>query len=393
VSAQPPQRASRTTPSARARELARSLLLLGIPSAVACLLALEVFFRVGIPAAEVPLRHFDRAEGILRFDSAGPREGLFTRGRFAEVRGRWRINEAGWNSAIEYLPRAQRAPGRTLVAVIGDSYVNGFQVDVERNLAARLREVVGASLEVYGFGMPGAPLSQYLQMSRYVARRFDPDVLAIAVVHNDFHESLRELHPDPAFLQLERADGGLVEVPPAGPREAAPPPWMRSALARYLLITLQSTLLAGAAPGPDAPFVANVPVEALEAHRERVREATFWVVERLRRENPARTLVVLMDAPRADLYAGTLAASRVLWLNRLLAEACAAYGVPFVDLSERFAAAYARDGTRFESAADAHWNEAGHREAALALGGKLVELGVVTGAPAEAVRSALAGGP
>jgi hypothetical protein len=393
VSAHPPQRSARASSRTRSGELFRSLLLLAIPSLVACALALEVFFRVGIPAAEVPLRTFDRDEGILRFDSAGPREGLFTRGRFAEVRGRWHINDAGWNSAIEYRPRPERTPGGRLVAVIGDSYVNGFQVDVERNLVARLRELVAGALDVYGFGMPGAPLSQYLQTSRYVVRRFEADVLVITVVHNDFQESLRELRPDPAFLQLERADGGLVEVPPSGPREAGRPLWMRSALARYLRITLQSTLLVGASPGPDSAFAANVPVAELEAHRERVREATFWVVERLRRENPARTLVFLMDAPRAELYAGALGTSRVAWLNRLLAEACAAYSVPFVDLSARFGAVHARDGTRFESAVDAHWNEAGHREAALALGEKLVELGVVTGPAAEAVRRALAGVP
>jgi hypothetical protein len=270
--------------------------------------------------------------------------------------------------------------------------VNGFQVDPEQNLAAVLRGLVGSHFDVYGFGMPGAPLSQYLQMSRYVDRNFDPDVLIFVVVHNDFHESLRDLHRDPAFLQVARGDGGFVEIAPTGPVEPGPPIWMHSALMRYLRITLQSRLLVRGGPDSPGAFVANIPVDQVEAQRETIRAATFWIVERIRRENPGRTLVFLMDAPRSDLYAGTLAASRVRWLNELLGDACAAQGVAFVDLTRRFSEVYARDGTRFESDVDAHWNAAGHREAALALAAELLRLGAIEGDPAHAVEAALAGG-
>jgi hypothetical protein len=53
--------------------------------------------------------------------------------------------------------------------------------------------------------------------------------------------------------------------------------------------------------------------------------------------------------------------------------------VAFLDLTERFAEVHARDGTRFESDVDSHWNEAGHREVAHALFEELRRLGVAGG--------------
>jgi hypothetical protein len=372
-------------------ELVRNVLVLVLPSLLACVLLVELLFRFVIPAAEVPTRHFDRNERMLVFDTKGPREGLFTRGRFAQVRGHWRINDWGWNSEIDYLPAGERPADRPLVAIIGDSYVNGFQVDPEDNLAAVLRRLLGPAFDVYSFGMPGAPLSQYLHMSRYVDRHFEPDVLAFVVVHNDFLESLWDLAPSSSFMQVKRRAGGWEEVLPPGPRGGRPW-WMRSALMRYLRITLQSRLLVHYDENREkATFVANVPVEELSAQRAAIREATSWIVERIRKENPNRDVIFLMDAPRADLYAGTLETSPVGWLSGVLAEACRAQGIAFVDLAEPFARAHARDGTRFESEVDAHWNAAGHRVAALALASALVKSGVVRGAAAETIEAATAG--
>jgi hypothetical protein len=371
-------------------ELARNLLVLVAPSLVASLLLFELCFRFLIPAAQVPWRYFDPEERMMRFDVEGPREGVFTRGRFAQVRGRWRINERGWNSEIEYVPAQARPPGRPLVAIIGDSYVNGFQVDLEQNLASVLRGLVGADLDVYGFGMPGAPLSQYLHMSRSVVREFDPAVLAFVVVHNDFLESLWDLGPNPSFLLLRRSETGWDEVPPTGPRSTGQPAWMQSALMRYLRITLQSRLLVQPDEDGRATFVANVPLGELTENRQAVREAVAWIVRRIRGENPTREIVFLMDAPRADLYAGRLDASPVAWLTGTLAEACREQGLVFVDLADPFGRVHARDGTRFESEVDTHWNAAGHREAALALARALVEVGMVRGQAAQAVEAATA---
>jgi hypothetical protein len=367
----------------RVRWLLRSatnVLLLTLPSLLAMVLLLELLFRFAIPASEVPTRYFDPDEKMIRFDTSGPRTGLFTRGRWAQLRAHWRINNYGWNSDVDYVASSRGERERPLIAIIGDSYINSFQVDPEKNLAAVLREELEGRFDVYRFGMPGAPLSHYLHMSRYVDRHFDPDVLVFVVVHNDFHLSLQEIRARPYYLQLRREDGRLTEVPPSAPKSDPAPWWLHSATLRYLKITLQSYLLAGGMPAQGAQaFIANIPVEEVEAHRETIREAVDRLLSTIRQENRDRLVIVAMDAPRLDLYAGRIASSRVRWLNELMAAASRAHGIPFLDLTDHFAAVYAERGLRFESPLDAHWNELGHREAARALATQL-ELSIAPGA-------------
>lgn len=362
------------------RSMLRNLLLATLPSLLLCFLALEILFRFVIPAAELPDIAFEPEAGILHYDPEGPREGTFTRGRFAQLRATWRINNRGWNSDIDYLPASERS--LPLIAIVGDSYINSFQVDPDENVAAVLRELLEGRFDVYRFGFPGAPLSQYLQVSRYLDTEFDPDILIISVIHNDFHESLRDEAPFPAYLQFGRDEGGaFVEVAPQAPREGRLGPLRWSALARYWTITLRSTpmsnlknWLLGRLPAVNN---ANVQVDRVARSRPGIEEVTRLVVERIRNENRDRRLIFMMDAPRLDLYAGQLEESNVRWLNDLLRDEVERAGVPFVDLRERFSETYRRTGVRFESPYDSHWNAFGHAEVACALLEKLVEIGEV----------------
>ncbi len=46
----------------------------------------------------------------------------------------------------------------------------------------------------------------------------------------------------------------------------------------------------------------------------------------------------VIDAPREDIYLGKQEYSRVVWMNKLLEAACQRNGVPFLDLTNPFAA-------------------------------------------------------
>ena len=343
------------------RGIAKILLLL-LPSALVTVLLLELFFRFAIPASEVPVRRYDDAYGLMTFDPERTRTGVFTRGRFAEVRARWQINDAGWNSSIEYETRSDRDEGTTLVAIIGDSFVNGFQVEAEENLASVARASLGEEFEVYRFGMPGSPLAQYLQMNRYVSKEFDPDLLVFVVVHNDFRESIRELRSMPYYFQLTRDGDRLVDVAPTRPAKPGRQPlWSYSATGRYLYLTLQSPLVLPAARGPVKGRVeSNVRVDALREAEDVIREATFEIVGRIARENAGTQILFVMDAPREEIYTEGHT-SEVAWLNQLLREACLQNALAYLDLSTVFAPHYAAKGQRFEFESDAHWNALGHR--------------------------------
>ena len=124
------------------------------------------------------------------------------------------------------------------IAMIGDSSIEGLAVEPTANVAEQLQEETGnPSLEVYRFGIPAAPLSQYLHMLRREVCRYRPDLVIVNLVHNDFRESYTF---DPrafasSFLKLEFNGGGVHEIEP---RELVQP-WYEPILAglataRYL---------------------------------------------------------------------------------------------------------------------------------------------------------------
>ncbi|HEY9182375.1 MAG TPA: SGNH/GDSL hydrolase family protein, partial [Gammaproteobacteria bacterium] len=167
------------------KEALKNLAMVSVPSLALVLLVLEVVFRTAIPAAARPQAFFDATTSIWKLDRSVQAEGLATIGKLAQQRARWRINNEGWNSPIDYATEKSRSR----VAVIGDSYVEALQVDIERSYPNLLASELGSAWEVYAFGVSGAPLSQYLHMARYVVARFSPDVLVLNLVHNDFTES------------------------------------------------------------------------------------------------------------------------------------------------------------------------------------------------------------
>src|SRR5207245_389234 len=139
----------------------------------------------------------------------------------------YRINAQGWNSGIgDYaLPRH---PGVPRIAVVGDSYVEAFQVAHDRSLGEALVADLAADGrwgEVYRFGISGAPMSQYLYMIEREVVRYRPDWVVVLIVHNDFDESykFKAGRYTSSFLKLRVEDGRVTgEIPPQ--------PWQPSAI-------------------------------------------------------------------------------------------------------------------------------------------------------------------
>jgi len=351
----------------------KALLVLTLPTLVLCALVGEVVLRTVVPAAEFPLATFDATDRILKYDVHGPRTGIYTLGPFARPRARWRINDDGWNSAIEYAHA--RSPGRRRIVVIGDSYVEAIQVDPTESAGAVLRALLHDSVDVYTLGISSAPLSQYLQMARYAARTFHPDVIVVNVVHNDFDQSVRTLSPTPWFLQFAPDRDGV--------REVAPTPYVpgagrrllrRSALLRYLVWNCKIAGLpdrVGAMLRRDATrgMVPNANVDPARLRRNAplIGHTVDAVTRAMRDEHPGTRIVYVMDAPRRDVYLGTVATSSVGWLTPLLRRSAESHGATFVDLTPTFARYWAATHRPLNDPFDFHWNAAAHRLVAEAL--------------------------
>ena len=349
----------------------QNLLRLTLPSLLGMLLILELVFTFIIPADQFPYYYYDPDDRILRFSTAEQREGVHTIGLLAQQRAKWSINNAGWNSAVNF----ETSKHKPRIAIIGDSYVEAMQVNIGDSLAGQLRNLVSPHFDVYDFGISGAPLSQYLQMARYVRRRFDPDIVVINVVHNDFHESLCSVTRKVGMLCLEDDGQDIREAPILAYQPNSVFRLVRhSSVIRYLIGNMQiETRLKRltASKQNNQKYNANIDVEKAKSLRESIRKAIDYIHRTIVLENNGRPVVFLMDAPRKDIYKGTTSESNVRWMNELLEEKTAQYGLPLVDLSNEFKSLFEAEKVHFESEYDFHWNENGHRVAAYALYRKL----------------------
>lgn len=363
--------------------------------AFACVLG-ELFFRFVVPASDYPA--IDYASDVIRY--APGQSGVYR--MRDEIAAPYRINQQGWNAnRPRYVP--EKPAGARRVAILGDSYVEGFQVPVDASLAEQLEALPGASkLEVYRFGISGAPFSHYLWMAEREALRYRPDVLVFNLVHNDFDESIRPLpgRYTSAFMTLAIDRDAIAGERPPG-RSA--PRWTdtlaRSAALRYLRFNRQVTLgtiyaalgiaaprradediappppetpVAGRGPSGEGaaglpPVDANVEIARVLARPKLIESAVDYMVARAAKIGRACDcrVLLLMDGARQAIYEGR--DSRALQLNALVAAAAGRHGVGFVDLHPLFAAAWQRDRQHFDFPHDGHWNTRGHALAARAI--------------------------
>jgi lysophospholipase L1-like esterase len=352
----------------------KKLLLVSVPALVLTFAILEfVVLRFWVPIDDVPVEEYDGDNGIIHYR---PRQtGVSFPDRDIRHPVPFTVNQDGWNSTHSHYDVARG--GKLRVAIVGDSYVAAFEVPPRSSLAGQLEARLGEDQgEVYSFGIRGAPLSEYLQIARYVSGRYRPDVIVVLIVHNDFDESYRPSagRYTAAFLRLAVDGDSVEEIPPQPYREPLAEEWVRtrSYAFRFLFYRLQvggqriRNLYAALHGGPRR-FEANVDVGDLADEDARMRKTASYVfgqLARLEASSRARVLLV-MDAPRDAVYDGRDPRKTEAYrMNRIAAEASAASGVQFIDLTTAFEEDYRDHHMRFEFAQDGHWNARGHAVAA-----------------------------
>lgn len=336
-------------------------LMISFLSLIVLAIILEIVLRLFVPVTDWPVSEYDPGVGMHR----KPRQtGTWVLGAAGEVQAHYRFNNAGWNSIHDY---TNSKPGDTLrVAVIGDSFVEALQVDVdesypillERALQARLPCATFNQAEVYGFGFSGAPLSQYLSIMRYVAREYHPDVYIINIYPvNDFDQSLTDYAPDAYryFLTYRRNDQGGFEEVLAAP--VAPSTFrrlaMNSALVRYVYGNLQINTHLARLVRSEAPLSAS------EDELTALGSQLFGEYQRITQEEGSPLLLVL-DADRAAIYGDTAPSQDIALCSRITAQVSQQLGIDLIDLTDTFTQDFREHGKRFESSVDPHWNERGH---------------------------------
>lgn len=357
--------------------LLRNLLFITVPVILILIVFLEIFFRYVIPASSPPRGYYDEEEMIHRYDPSRE-NGIVTIGRLAEIRIKWHINNWGWNYPIDYHLGKQR-----LIAVIGDSYVEGLHVDTGKNYPFLLREKLFPDYEVFAFGRSIYPLSQYLHVSRYVKRHFNPDILIFNVVYNDFDESIYELcHKNQIFMQVSMSESADLSerLPEPGNTSARHSPAKaffrdNSAFIRYLVYNLQARHIirnfGKKRPHDKERYEENIDYKRVMQNRDLIEKATDYIIGTIMEENRDKRVIFLMDAPRKSIYESALSKSNVIWINKMMGDICAGYDAEYIDLTCHMARDYEKNGIKFNSEIDWHYNEYGHQFVAGVLYGYL----------------------
>jgi GDSL-like Lipase/Acylhydrolase family len=338
-----------------------------------------VVFRFVLPAPDVPQPVFQ--DGVVKY--APNQRGINRVGD--EITAPWQVNANGWMSSFAEYQEAKPA-GTYRIAMIGDSYIEGLAVEPTANVAEQLQNDIGnPSLEVYRFGIAGAPLSQYLHMLRREVCRYRPNLVIVNLVHNDFRNSYTF---DPrafasSFLKLEFNGGGVDEIEP---RELVQP-WYQPILAgfataRYLArrynlqFKLHRRQLARDVPASESDGPVT-PRTEVPSDPELV--VTEYLIQKLRLSaaNCGARLALVIDGDRHVIYDGRTEPSAKLRLNEMVSAVARRHHVPFLDLHGVFRHDYLEHGQKFNSAVDYHWNERGHAVAAKAIKQLLVSRGLI----------------
>lgn len=308
------------------------------------------------------------------------------------------INQHGWNSSHKVYKQLKPA-NTTRIAIIGDSYVQASAVNVQEGFAEiaeqQLNEA-GLRAEVYRFGIDGAPLTQYLHMLRREALQYQPDIVVIQLIHNDFDESYRFLYGRYAssFMKVKLNGDKLTEVAPEPYTPGLIDKLKTLRSFRYLYyqtgLAVSMRRLINLAKGEDDKAKSN-PVAAMEAlpkhgfiqsaidvrnikELDKIRRVTAYTFKEMKAlsEQHGFKLLITMDPVREAIYSGAPASDyEANELNLIASEEAAKQGLPFLDLGQAMRADYAVNQEKFEFPWDWHWNRHGNETAGKAIAEKL----------------------
>jgi hypothetical protein len=293
-------------------------------------------------------------------------------------------------------PVVEHRSGKGLrLAVIGDSFAEGFQVPFERAFGPVLERALASScapnVEVIGFGVSDYGTAQELLTLRERVWQYAPDIVVLAFhTGNDIRNNSRELDPNPNRPYFTLEAGALVPDDAfrnwQRPRRAYKSIISRSALLLqldYLRAKLRtawrSDRPAGAEPGIDQRVYTKPSARDWE-EAWAITELLLLAIKREVAEHGAKLLVVTLsngiqvhpDPSTRRAFAERLGVGDLFYMDLRLANFGELHGISVLNLApafQRHAETHSVFLHGFENGqlGSGHWNEKGH-----ALAGELV---------------------
>ncbi|MFO7652564.1 MAG: hypothetical protein R6X25_01965 [Candidatus Krumholzibacteriia bacterium] len=328
--------------------------------AMLTLVVLESFFTWVLPASCQPRNRQDASTGLVSFDRSWRKSGVISHGPLCKQPSRWQINKAGYNSIYDYVDAGARA--RPLVALLGDSFVQGFYSDVQEHMEVHLNELFQGDVDVYAFGHAGAHLAQYMAMTEHFERVYDPDVY-VYVVHGAVERAVDT--PVRTYFSIAATDSGFELIPPrvTYQQRGIGRTIFRSSLLRYLYLNNRLIPAQNAIAVPDMGWLDTWTEADVARYRRAGRFALAW----LDSVAPGKPKVFVVDAPRDQIYESTEDLVRDMDYQ-VLSVVCDEFPDSYcLDLAPVFRENWQREQRAFNPDFDPHWNAHGDRVVAAAI--------------------------
>jgi lysophospholipase L1-like esterase len=334
-------------------------------------LAVEyLFFRYILLASDLPQPVF--INQVIKYRPL--QSGVYRVGD--EIAAPFHINQQGWNSAhLNYQVASQDVE---TVVVIGDSYVDALQVDYKSSFAEVLEnrlitqnlndEEPRKQIKVYRMGISGAPLSQYYHLLRKEAKLYQPKLVIISLIHNDFTESFTFTPGmySSSFLKIKRELDQFQLIEPTTYQRMWYTSLRESATWRYLAFRkgLRFALLRRVVFGEEDKIkVGEEDTGSLSHETHEVTNFLFAEIKKLADAEGIKLLFII-DGDRQRIYGVTGREKdqrSIAAINQMASDLAKANKIPFLDLTQVFEEDYRRNRKAFNSQVDYHWNEYGHR--------------------------------
>lgn len=322
------------------------------------------------------------------------------------------VNSFGFRDREHELRKPQ---GTIRVAVLGDSYIEAFQVPqsamfgsvLERELNAKAADAgIEQSFEVLSFGVSGYSTAQELLALRHHVWQFEPDIVLLAFLpSNDIRGNSRELEPQQVRPFINIVDGQLVtdvsfRKHPAFLYAKKPSTMLKRDIVNASRVVQliqkvryrdeESDAGKAAESAEEIGLDDHCFVEPTDSRWQSAWQVTEGLLEHFHREISERDCQFAVAVVTAGLqvdpdpavrraYAKRLGVEDLGYADRRIAELGERRGFPTILLSEPlgdFAERTGRFVHGFPNTApgQGHWNEDGHREAALACTAPLLRL-------------------
>ena len=322
----------------------KKILYLTIPTIIITFLILELVFHFLILSCELPDVIYDKENKIIKYKEN--QTGFFSIGKFPSKGYEWKINNEGWNNKNNYY----EAKNKFRVAVIGDSYVEAFQVNVDEHYPSIIQSNL-PGLEVYSFGISGAPLSTYYQMAKYISKKFNPDLFIINVVDNDFDESLYILRTRDVFTTFKNEESPIFVTPSGLNQKRLLNVLNMSSTFRYFYHNLKifhkikNKVLKK----------KNIPIDNSRSKnnlRDKVKQSMSVIVDSIYNIS-SKKLLFVVDGDRNNIYNNL---HEVNFYKKDFFDVLDKKSIEYVDLNNTFKNDYNKYSKKFNSNIDQHWD-------------------------------------